>query len=177
MLRRVVNSGTKTPSLTVVGITHSIQSGPTPIQSSNSLSLSLQWLTCFSALVELPTGTSGPDLTTLLTADIPMLVLNPIVTPLAADLQSPLYRTVRFGHPHAVLVIIGIETPETRAVLHPTTLRPSFNSFRTRSWESGRRELRRFGQSDQRLSTSTHHNRWNPYTFSRRIRVLCRWER
>ena len=32
----------------------------------------------------------------------------------AAVLQSPLYRTV-LDHPHAVLVIVGIETPETRS--------------------------------------------------------------
>ena len=98
-------------------VTHFIKSGPTPVQSSDSLSLSSQWLTRFSApveVVELPTATSDADLITLLTADIPVLVLNPIVTPPATVLQSPLYRTV-FDHPHAVLVIIGIETPETRS--------------------------------------------------------------
>jgi hypothetical protein len=98
-------------------ITHSIHSCSTPVQSSNSLSLSSQWLTRFPApveIVELPTATSDADLITLLTADIPVVVLNPIVTPPNAVLQSPLYRTV-FDHPHAILVIIGIETPETRS--------------------------------------------------------------
>ena len=98
-------------------ITHSIRSGPAPVQSSNSLSLSSQWLTRFPApveIIELPTAASDPDLITLLSADIPVVVLNPIVTPPATVFQSPLYRTL-FDHPHAILVVIGIETPETRS--------------------------------------------------------------
>ena len=98
-------------------ITHSIQSGSTPIQSPNSLSLSSQWLTRFPTpveLVELPTTTSDADLITLLAADIPVVVLNPITTNPAAALQSPLYRTV-LNHPHAILAITGIETSETRS--------------------------------------------------------------
>ena len=97
-------------------IVHSIQSGSTPTQSPNSLSLSSQWLTRFPTpveIVELPTTTSDTDLITLLTADIPVVVLNPIMTTPSAVLQSPLYRTV-FGHPRAILAIVGIETPETR---------------------------------------------------------------
>ena len=98
-------------------ITHTIQSGPTPTQSSGSLSLSSQWLTRSPIpveIVELPGTTSDADLITLLTADIPVVVLNPIMTTPAAVLQSPLYRTV-LDHPHAILVIVGIETPETRS--------------------------------------------------------------
>ncbi|KAF9645282.1 hypothetical protein BDM02DRAFT_606319 [Thelephora ganbajun] len=98
-------------------ITHSIQSGPTPTQSPDSLSLSSQWLTRFPTsveIVELPTTTSDADLITLLTADIPVVVLNPIMTSPTTILQSPLYRTA-LDHPHAILTIIGIETPETQA--------------------------------------------------------------
>ena len=97
-------------------VTHTIQSGSTPTQSPNSLSLSSQWLTRFPTpveIIELPVATSDADLIGLLTADIPVVVLNPIMTTLNAVLQSPLYRTV-FNHPHAILVIVGIETPETR---------------------------------------------------------------
>ena len=65
-------------------------------------------------IVELPTITSDADLITLLTADIPVVVLNPIITTPTAALQSPLYRTV-FDHPNAILAIVGIETPETRS--------------------------------------------------------------
>ena len=98
-------------------IVHSIRSGSTPTQSSTSLSLSSQWLTRFPTpveIVELPTTTSDTDLTTLLTADIPVVVLNPIMETPTTVLQSPLYRTV-FDHPHAILAIVGIETPETRS--------------------------------------------------------------
>jgi len=98
-------------------ITHSIQSGPTPTQSSDSLSLSSQWLTRFPTpveIVELPTTTSDADLITLLTADIPVVVFNPIMMDPATVLQSPLYRIV-LNHPHVILAIIGIETPETRS--------------------------------------------------------------
>jgi len=98
-------------------IKYSIQSGSTPSQSSDSLSLSSQWLTRFPTpveIIELPTATSDADLITLLTADIPVVVLNPIIMTPTAALQSPLYRTV-FDHPHAILVIVGTETPETRS--------------------------------------------------------------
>ena len=98
-------------------ITHSIKSGPTPTQSSNSLSLSSQWLTRFPVpveIIELPATTSDADLITLLTADVPVVVFNPIVMDLTTVLQSPLYRTV-LNNPHAILAIIGIETPETRS--------------------------------------------------------------
>lgn len=98
-------------------VSRSIQFGPAPAQSSDSLLLSSQWLTRFPApveILELPTATSPAELFTLLTADIPVVVLNPIVTSLSAILQSPLYRAV-LCHPHAILVIIGIETPETRS--------------------------------------------------------------
>ena len=98
-------------------VVHTIQSGSTPTQSSDSLSLSSQWLTRFPTpveIVELPSTTSDTDLITLLTADIPVVVLNPITTTLSAVLQSPLYRTV-LDHPHAILVVVGIETPETRS--------------------------------------------------------------
>ena len=98
-------------------ITHSIQSSPTPSQSPDSLSLCSQWLTRFPTpveIVELPSATSDADLMTLLTADIPVVVFNPIATSLTSVLQSPLYRAV-LDHPHAVLVVIGVETPETRS--------------------------------------------------------------
>ena len=98
-------------------VTHSIQSGSTPTQSPESLSLSSQWLTRFPTpveIVELPTTTSDAGLITLLTADIPVVVFNPIMMNPATVLQSPLYRTV-LNHPHAILAIIGIETPETRS--------------------------------------------------------------
>ena len=100
-------------------ITHSIRSGPTPIQSPNSLTLSSQWLTRFptpAEIVEFPATTSDADLTTLLTADIPVVVLNPIMATPATVLLSPLYRIV-FDHPHAVLAVIGVETPETRSYI------------------------------------------------------------
>ena len=98
-------------------ITRTIQSGSAPTQSFNSLSLSSRWLTRFPTpveIVELPTTTSDADLITLLTADIPVVVLNPIMTTPSAVLQSPLYRIV-LDHPHAILAIVGIETPETRS--------------------------------------------------------------
>jgi hypothetical protein len=99
--------------------THSIRSGPAPTQSSDSLSLSSQWLTRFSTpveVVELPTAVSDAGLITLLTADVPVVVFNPIMMDPTTVLQSPLYRTV-LNHPHAILVIIGIETPETRSYI------------------------------------------------------------
>ncbi|KAF9784384.1 hypothetical protein BJ322DRAFT_1007209 [Thelephora terrestris] len=98
-------------------ITRSIQSGSAPTQSPDSLSLRSQWLTRFPTpveIVELPSATSDAELMTLLTADIPVVVFNPIMTPPTSVLQSPLYRAV-LDHPHAMLVVIGIETPETRA--------------------------------------------------------------
>lgn len=100
-------------------ITHFIKSGTTPTQSPDSLSLSSQWLTRFSTpveIVELPTTTSDADLITLLTADIPTVVLNPIIMNPATVLRSHLYRTA-LNHPHAILVIIGVETPETRSYI------------------------------------------------------------
>ena len=96
--------------------THSIRSGPTPTQSFRSLSLSSQWLTRFPTpveVVELPTAGSDADLITLLTADIPVVVFNPIMMGATSVIQSPLYRAV-LNHPRAILAIIGIETPETR---------------------------------------------------------------
>ena len=119
-------------------ITLSIKSGSPPTQSFNSLSLSSHWLTRFPTpveIVELPTATSDADLITLLTADIPVVVINPIVTTPTAVLQSPLYRTV-FDHPHAILVIIGLETPETRSYLQSL-----FASHSPRS-ESGSRQVK-----------------------------------
>ena len=98
-------------------ITHSIRSGSIPTQSSDSLSLPSQWLTRFPApveITELPATTSDADLITLLTADIPVVVLNPIVMNPTSLLHSPLYRTV-LNQPHAILVIIGIETPEAQS--------------------------------------------------------------
>ena len=98
-------------------IAHSIHSGSTPTQSFDSLSLSSRWLTRFPTpveIIELPSAASDADLVALLTADIPVVVLNPITTTLTAVLQSPLYRTA-FDHPHAILAIIGVETPETRS--------------------------------------------------------------
>ena len=111
-------------------ITHSIRSGPTSTQTPNSLSSSSQWLTRFSTpveIVELPAAATDADLIALLTADIPVVVLDPIVISSSAVLQSPLYRTV-FDHPHAILVVIGIETPEARSYVE--TL---FDSHSTRS--------------------------------------------
>ena len=67
-------------------------------------------------IVELSTTASDANLITLLTADIPVVVLNPIITSPSAILQSPLYRTV-LDHPHAILVIVGIGTPETRSYI------------------------------------------------------------
>jgi len=64
--------------------------------------------------VELPVTTSDADLITLFTADIPVVVFNPVMMNPTTVLQSPLYRTV-LNHPHAILAIIGIETPETRS--------------------------------------------------------------
>ena len=65
-------------------------------------------------IIELPTATSDADLIALLTADIPVVVLNPIVMNPASLLHSPLYHTV-LNQPHAILVIIGIETPEAQS--------------------------------------------------------------
>lgn len=67
-------------------------------------------------IVELPSAESDADLTALLTADIPVVVFNPIVTSPSTVLQSPLYRTV-LDHPHAILVVVGIETPETQSYI------------------------------------------------------------
>lgn len=78
-------------------------------------------------IVELPTATSDPDLITLFTADIPVLVLNPIVASPTAVLQSPLYGAL-FDNPHAILVIIGIETPETRSYLQSLFVSPLTSS-------------------------------------------------
>ena len=64
--------------------------------------------------MELPTAASDADLITLLTADIPVVVFNPIMMNPATVLQSPLYRIV-LNRPHAILAVIGIETPETRS--------------------------------------------------------------
>lgn len=123
-------------------ITHFIRSNPTPAQSPNSLSLSSQWLTRFPVpveIVELPTATSDADLITLLTADVPVVILNPIVTSPAAIFQSPLYRTV-LDNPHAILVIIGIETPETRSYVQSlfasrsTRSKPGFGKDKETVW-------------------------------------------
>ena len=111
-------------------ITHSIRSGPTPTQTPNSLSSSSQWLTRFSTpveIVELPAAATEADLIALLTADIPVVVLDPIATSSSAVFQSPLYRTV-FDHPHAIFVVIGIETPEARSYVESL-----FDSHSTRS--------------------------------------------
>ena len=117
--------------------THSIQSDPTPTQSPDSLSLSSQWLTRFPTpveIVELPTTASDADLITLLTADIPVVVFNPIMMSPTDVLQSPLYRTV-LSHPHAILVIIGTETPEARSCV-----RSLFASHSSRS-EHGSKQV------------------------------------
>jgi len=119
-------------------ITHTIQSGSTPTQSPNSLSLSSQWLTRFQTpveIIELPAATSDADLICLLTADIPVVVLNPVMTAPNTILQSPLYRVV-FDHPHAILAIVGIETPETRSYVQRLLASHSSRS----EWGSGQGE-------------------------------------
>lgn len=60
-------------------------------------------------LVELPHNTSSPH--TLLAADFPIIVVNPITTPLLS--LDPFI----LDHPNAILVIVGIRSPETDSVV------------------------------------------------------------
>ena len=117
--------------------THSTQSDPTPTQSSDLLSLYSQWLTRFPTpveIVELPTTASDANSITLLTADIPVVVPNPIMISPTDVLQSPLYRIV-LSHPHAILAVIETGTPEARS-----RVRSLFASHSSRS-ERGSRQV------------------------------------
>ena len=134
--------------------THPTQSGPTSTQSSHSLLLSSHWPTHFSTpveVVELPTAGSDADLITLLTADIPVVVFNPIMDP-TSFVQSPLYRAV-LSHPHASMTIIGIETPETRNYVQSLFASHSPRSERDSGEAGWRPGLSRCGPSIQRLPT------------------------
>lgn len=60
-------------------------------------------------IIELPHTTKNPQ--TLLTADFPIVVVNPVTTPLSS------LDTSFLDHPNAILVIVGIRSPETDSVV------------------------------------------------------------
>jgi hypothetical protein len=72
-------------------------------------------------VVELPSSDISRHLETLLAADFPVLVVNPITTPLTSLTSA--HRLI-LSHPNSILVITGVQTPEIDSFVKSVFVEP-----------------------------------------------------